>query len=563
MQVNDRFTSFWFSLLRSVSKLRVLVFVACTLACISSGLSLLQPFLTSQILEQVTKGSPDGLPIESGVILMLALTAMFICNASKQFMVAYLNERIAFAKRGMLVSSLLSAQQRKLRSYDQGSIVNRISRDSETIAKIGVSAFVQLPADLLLVFGCTIGLLIIDWILFLAIALFVIVSLSLNTLSSKYIASLVKIRSRKLDELAEVAHGTMRASASIQNYRVEPEVISYFDALSAQVLVAGRKVARVASFLQPISGFLMQLGFLVVIALGGYRVAHNSLEMPSLIAFFLYLTYMLSPLSGISVFLNSLGDAWAASSRIDEILAIDDLSIADDRHISEKQSAIKRVPATSGDLLMEVRSVSFAYGNGPKVFSDLDFSLPSKGLTLLRGPSGSGKSTLISLLCGQETPNVGSIQVREDLIDSEGVWYGPNRLLVVPQEYVPWGQTVRDTLTFGRRGISDEMIIDLFRQLNLLGWFNALSDGLDTKQSALDEGASGGELKRLNILRAVLLEPRLLILDEPTANLDAANSQLVIALVSRLRRFMSILVVTHDSFDWSPDLTVTLGTNQD
>lgn len=558
IEVDKNFHSFSTSLLDSVRKVRALLFLACFLACLSSVFSLLQPYLTSRILSQITSASLNDFSITIVLVLVLALLAMFACNVIKQYISTFLSERISYAMRERLFSSLSSAPYWKIKEYDQGSIVNRVSRDVETTAKVAVSAFVELPADLILILGCIVGLLITDCFLFIVIVLFVTISLLINVLSSRYISSLIKVRSQRLDELAEVAHSSMRAAASIQTYRVGSEVKSYFNAISANVLGAGKKVGKVASLLQPVSGFLMQLGFLVVIALGGYRVSHGSLEISSLIAFFLYFTYILSPLSGVSVFLNGLADAWAASSRIDEVLTMSVPPRLDRTSGSKDEKVGGNLPRSSSNSLIELTSVSFAFGDGPEIFSNLNFSLPYRGLTLLCGPSGSGKSTLINLLCGQEIPKSGSIRISEDLIDSEGTWCGPNRLLVVPQEYVPWGQTVRDTLTFGRRDISDKKIVNLFHQLNLSHWFESLPNGLGTRQSALDEGASGGELKRLNILRAVLLEPRLLILDEPTASLDVINSQLVISMVNKLRKYMSVLVVTHDNFDWNPDFTYNL-----
>lgn len=542
----------------AIRGLRGYVFAACTLAGLSSLLSLLQPYLTSRILAGVTGEEANGIPLKAGVLLLLALALMFFCNAVKKYMTASLIERIGFVKRSLLMNSLLSARHSSLRSLEQGAIVNRIVRDTEIVAKFGVSAFVELPADLILVFGCIVGLLWTDWVLFVTIAVFVVLSLAINVVSSRYVANLVKVKSSHLDELAEMVNNTIRVAPSIQNYRVQSHVNNYYSTISNQVLAAGKRVGRAASLLHPASSFLMQLGFLVVVALGGYRVMHDSLETSTLVAFFLYLTYMLAPLSGIGVFLNGFGEAWAADSRTNEVLLLGDEDSSECPTSPKEECVIEYLPLSFGNAIIALRSVSFAYGEGPEIISNLDFSLPDKGLTVLRGSSGVGKSTLIRLLSGQEIHQSGSIQIREDLIDGEGAWVGPNRLLVVPQEYLPWGETIRDTLTFQRSSICDERILELLHQLNLSEWFDSLEHGLDTKHAALDEKASGGELKRLNILRAMLLKPRVLILDEPTANLDSFNSKLIVTLVNKLRLSTSVLVVTHDSCDWNPDYEVTL-----
>jgi ATP-binding cassette subfamily B protein len=282
----------------------------------------------------------------------------------------------------------------------------------------------------------------------------------------------------------------------------------------------------------------VQGAFLAVLGVGGYRVASGSITVAALVAFILYLFLLVMPLGRMIGAWTQLQTGLGALARIQEILA---LAPEDD----ERPERAGGIPAAVGAPVLELEDVSFAYADGRPVLDRVSLRVPAGSRVALVGPSGAGKSTLLALVEGFYPLDGGVVR-----------WAGTDvreipraalraRLGYVEQEAPVLAGTVRDNLLLTRPDASDPKLWAVLADVGLTDVVRRSPRGLDVLVG--DEGVllSGGERQRLAIARSLLARPDLLLLDEPTASLDARNEGLLRDTLAAASAHRALLVVAH------------------
>jgi ABC-type multidrug transport system fused ATPase/permease subunit len=295
-------------------------------------------------------------------------------------------------------------------------------------------------------------------------------------------------------------------------------------------------VARYTALVAMSSGFALQLTFLAVLGVGGARVASGSLDVATLIAFLLYLFYLIGPIATLTIGATRLQAGRAAVSRIDEIAALD---------VEQDPPAI----AAPGDLddrpIVAFDRVSFAYRPDEPVLRDVSFSLPPASQTAIVGPSGAGKPTLVALLERFYEPSGGTIT-----LSGTPLHRIPTRSCGRPSATSSrmrpcWRGRCARTFSTRCRGASEQALAAVIEEARLAETLARLPDGLETEIGDRGRTLSGGERQRIAIARALLRRPDLLLLDEPTAQLDAANEHALRETIERAAQRRAVLVIAH------------------
>jgi ATP-binding cassette subfamily B protein len=302
---------------------------------------------------------------------------------------------------------------------------------------------------------------------------------------------------------------------------------------------AGVRVARLEALVSPIGSIAVQGAFLAVLGVGGYRVASGSISVAELVAFILYLFLLVMPLGRAIGAWTQLQTGLGALTRIQEILALDP---EDDEHPERPATA---APAAAGAPLLELEDVTFTYPDGTGVLRGVSLHVPAGSRVALVGPSGAGKSTILALIEGFYPLDGGAVR-----------WAGTDvrelpraalraRLGYVEQEAPVLAGTVRDNLLLTRPDATDPELWAVLADVGLTDVVRRSPRGLDVLVG--DEGVllSGGERQRLAIARSLLARPELLLLDEPTASLDARNEQLLRDTLAAASADRALLVVAH------------------
>ena len=311
----------------------------------------------------------------------------------------------------------------------------------------------------------------------------------------------------------------------------------------------------------PISSIALQISFLVVLGVGGYRVAAGDIEIAELVAFILFLFLLIGPLGQAFGAITSVNSALGALGRIQEIIGLpseaegdtdvaptaataDRAAIAfDDVHFRYPEAARK---TEQEKVIAEVvGDASDGGGRERTVLDGVTFSVPQGSRTALVGPSGAGKSTILSLIERFYDPTGGVIRMEGVDIRALDRTELRGRIGYVEQDAPVLAGTLRDNLLLGSPEASDEQCVAVLASVNLSGVLDRSEQGLDAQVGESGVMLSGGERQRLAIARALLAAPSILLLDESTSSLDGVNERLMREAIDAVSADRTLIVIAH------------------
>jgi ATP-binding cassette subfamily B protein len=314
---------------------------------------------------------------------------------------------------------------------------------------------------------------------------------------------------------------------------------------------AGIRLARIQALVAPANGLAVQGSVLAVLGVGGFRVAEGSLTIGELVTFVAYLFLAVVPMSQL---LSAVSDVSVASGALDRIRALfeesEDRSGPIDegpdavrgsrRHVSDDNTAPGRPAPT-----VVLKAVSYQHGQSGFRVKDATIVLEGGSIVGLVGPSGSGKSTVLDLISGLIVADGGSIRADQLALDHPDVDAWRSHVAYVEQSHGIISGTVRENLEIGRPGATDEELGEALVSVNLARLAANGPHGLELVIDDDGSGLSGGERQRLAIARAIVSQRPIVLLDEPSANLDADNIEALIRVLQSLKGERTVLISTH------------------
>ncbi|MEV1146278.1 ABC transporter ATP-binding protein, partial [Micromonospora sp. NPDC049799] len=305
---------------------------------------------------------------------------------------------------------------------------------------------------------------------------------------------------------------------------------------------AGLRVARVQAVVGPVSTVTIQSAFLLVLGVGGARVASGAITVGDLVAFIMFLFFLVLPLGQAVHAYTQLQTGLGALQRIEEVLEIPAEGAADR---AGPPVTVDRSPAGRPASMIEFDRVGFGYPGGPPVLHEVSFAVPAGTRTALVGPSGAGKSTLLALVERFYEVTAGALRV--DGVDVRDL---PRdalraRLGYVEQEAPVLAGTLRENLLITAPAATDDQLLAVLDEVNLGHLAERAAEGLDVQVGEGGVLLSGGERQRLAIARTLLAGPPVLLLDEPTSNLDARNEAALRRAIDAVAVRRTLLIVAH------------------
>ncbi|HEX6970849.1 MAG TPA: ABC transporter ATP-binding protein, partial [Limnochordia bacterium] len=280
---------------------------------------------------------------------------------------------------------------------------------------------------------------------------------------------------------------------------------------------------------------LGNVSVLVLLWYGGRLVAAASLSIGELVAFFSLIWYIINPIQQLGYQINNFTQSVAAGERLLEILDTD-------QSIKEAPQPI-RLPAMRGHVRFE--RVSFAYPGGPPSLVDIDLDAPPGSVIGLLGPTGSGKTTLVSLIPRYYDVTAGRVTIDGHDVRSLSLSDLRRQVAIVFQETFLFSTTIRENIGFGRRDASFDEIVAAAKLAQAHDFIVELPDGYDTVVGERGLGLSGGQKQRIAIARALLADPRILILDDATASVDMETEHSIQTALSALMRSRTTFIIAH------------------
>lgn len=388
----------------------------------------------------------------------------------------------------------------------------------------------------MLVLGALVAMALIDLLLLAVTVASVAVGLLLVATVSRRVRDLTEASQARVGEMTSAVERALSAVRTIRASGAEDREAAAVSASATAAYDAGLRAARLEALVAPGGSLAVQGSFVLVLGLGGARVASGRLTVADLVAFVLYLFLLVLPLAQALQAYTTLQTGLGALQRIQDGLLLPDERVGDPVDVP---LAVPSAP------LVEFDRVSFGYADGRQVLRDVSFAVPRGSRVALVGPSGAGKSTLLALVerfydATAGTVRLGGVDVR--------AW--PRVALraqvgYVEQEAPVLAGTIADNLRLAAPAASDAAVQAVVDAVALRPLVERAPLGLATEVGDGGVLLSGGERQRLAIGRALLAAPPLLLLDEPTSNLDARNELLLRAAVDAVARDRTLLVVAH------------------
>ncbi|MEU8258097.1 ABC transporter ATP-binding protein [Micromonospora inaquosa] len=498
--------------------------------------TLAQPLVVKHLLDALTTGTPYTRPmfLLGGLLLVSAVAG--VCG---MYLLECTAESVVLTVRRRLIAQLLRLRVRVLDDVEPGDLLSRVTGDTTQLRAATTSNVVDLVAGSIQLVGAVVLMARLDGVLLTVVVLVLLV------LGAVLLALVPRIRDTSLRAQEEVGgmgavlERALGALRTVKANGAEERQVAAVHALAGRAWQRGRQAAQWTSVAGIATGLAVQLAFLVVLGVGGARVAAGQLAVSSLIAFLLYLFYLTGPATQVVGSVTGLQAGLAAARRIEQLgqLPAEDLT-----RPAEGRAPDDGVPASVTFHAVSLRH----HPGGPPILRDVDLRIPATGLTALVGPSGGGKTTLLALVERFYDPTRGRVE-----IDGRDVRDWPlaelrARIGYVEQDAPVLSGTLRDNLLLGTAGgVPEDWMAAVLERTRLASLVQRLPHGLDTVVGHRGAALSGGERQRVAVARAILRQPGLLLLDEPTSQLDAVNEQALRELVTALARTTTVLMVAH------------------
>lgn len=525
-------------LLRTLGGHRRAVALALLLTGAGSLVGLLQP-LTAMRTVRAAEGGHDV----TG--LALVLVAVFLAHAVLSGLGHYTLERtsesIVYGLRCSMIGRLLRLRLPVYQEHRLGDLISRVNSDTVLLRDVIGFAVIDVASGVIAVVGGVAMMLWLDPVLFGVVLATVTVAGLAMTLVLGRIGHTAEHASESVGAMAADLERALSAIRTVRASRAEDREEDRIGGRAEAAYTAGVRVARLESVLSPAVELAANGSLVLVLLVGGVRVTSGSLALSELVAFLLYTSYLAMPLAGLFQAAGVLQKGLASLRRI---------SLVDTLPVESEQVPRPAAadPVRSGPHpapVAELRDVWFGYPGRP-VLRGVSLTVPARGQVALVGASGAGKSTVISLLARFHDPERGVVLLggRDTATELTREQCRTMIGLVEQDSPVLFG-TLRENLVYAAPEAGEAEIRRVVGLVNLDDLVNRLPAGLETDVWDHGQALSGGERQRVAIARALLTRPALLLLDEPTSQLDRANEAALVRVMERVSTECALLVVAH------------------
>jgi ABC-type multidrug transport system fused ATPase/permease subunit len=471
-------------------------------------------------------------------LVIVAFLAVNLLNLGasyvQTYLVSWVGERVILDLRRNVFAHIQKLSLDFFSRQRTGWIVSRMTNDIDALDQLVTDGVTSLVTNGLTIVGAAVLLFVLDWRLALAtlsiMPILLVGTLMFRTRSAR---SYALVRNRIGDVSAHLQE-SISGMRVLKAFRAEARDTTTQVAVNAAYRDANMQTVVQSGLYFPFVELLSAVGIVVVLWYGGTLVTGGAIQVGVLVAFIGYLTSFFDPIQQLSQLYNTFQSSMAAVQKIYTVLDTEpDLSDAPDA---------KPLPDVRGRV--EFAHVSFSYG-GDDVLHDVDFEIPAGGTVALVGTTGAGKSTIIKLLARFYDPREGAV-----LIDGHDLRKVTTRslreqLAVVPQEAFLFTGSILDNIRFGRPSASLDEVQRIARIVGVHDFVESLPEGYETDVQEGGSALSTGQRQLISFARALLADPRVLILDEATSSVDAESEQRISRAMDVLFSGRTSVVVAH------------------
>lgn len=529
-----------FRLWRFARPYKISLIIGFTLMLLGTAAHMIPRYLTKPLTDEVL------IPYQSGKVVETSLVALYIggllgaailawlLSWGKTYILALVSERIGADLRTATYEHLLKLSLEYFGSKRTGDLMSRIGSESDRICVYLSLHLLDFATDVLMFLMTAAFLLQIN----VKLALVTLLPLPLIAWAIHMVRDRLRTGFEKIDrvwgEVTNVLADTIPGVRVVKAFAQEKREATRFREANKHNLAVNDKLNKVWSLFSPIVSFLTDIGILVVWAFGIWQVAHAEITVGELVAAIAFISNFYGRIDSMSRIVSVTQKSASAAKRIFDILD----------HVSSVPEPKNPVKITEVKGQIELREVGFRYGNRA-VNRNVSLNIQPGEMIGLVGHSGSGKSTLVNLICRFYDVAEGAILLDGVDIRSFAVADYRSHIGLVLQEPFLFFGTIADNIAYGKPHATREEIVAAARAAHAHEFILRLPQGYDSMVGERGQGLSGGERQRISIARALLIDPRILIMDEATASVDSETEKEIQKALDNLVQGRTTIAIAH------------------
>lgn len=505
------------------------------LIVISRLAGLILPGASKYLVDDVIPSNDFGLLKWLIIAVVVAVVVQSVTSFALTQILSVEAQNLISKLRAQVQAHIVRLPIRFFDSVKTGELVSRVMTDVEGVRNLVGTGLAQMVGGILTSIICLILLIMISPLLTLyvlvPVAIFGIISLKAFGKIRPIFRERGVINAEVTGRLTE----TLGGIRVIKGFNAEKQEIRTFEEGVTRLFLNVKSSLTATSFVTSAATLLLGLASAGIMGIGGYMIMQEDLTFGDFLAFTLLLGFMIAPILQMSNIGSQLTEAFAGLDRTEELM-----------NLPLEEDAVSRtivLPSIHGEVTFE--NVGFSYEEGKKVVKNISFHAPAGSVTALVGSSGSGKTTISGLVASFLSPNEGTVTV--DGVDLQKVKLDSYRsqLGVVLQDDFLFEGTIRENILFSRPDASPELLENAVKAAYVNQFTDHFELGLDTMIGERGVKLSGGQRQRLAIARAILADPRILILDEATSSLDAESEKYIQSSLKELLKGRTTFVIAH------------------
>lgn len=516
--------------------------IAFVISLITTGLNLVPTYITKMLTDRVfvpVNETPNEQRLYLLSLFVIALISMHVLSTilgtGRTYMMSWLGNKIIFDLRTSVYEYLQRLSLNFYNKKETGRLMSRISYDTGNLQQFIVNGIQDFVMDILLLAGMCVILFITNWKL-AALTLIPIPTMIVGSIIFGQKMHMVYHKIwRRMATISAILADTIPGVRVVKTFVAENREVDRFNKVSEEFFKTNMTAAKLSTIYFPIMGFATFAGGIIIRWFGGREVVTGDMTLGELMLFMGYMWQFYGPIQGLTRLNHMLQSAAAAAERVFEILDAQP-------EVDDKKDAFE-LPTIKGDI--EFKDVSFSYDGEQEALKNVSFKIKAGEMVGLSGPSGAGKTTLINLIGRFYDVTSGSILVDGYDIRDVKVRSLRDQISVVLQDPFLFHGTIADNVSYSKPGADRTEIIAAAKAANAHDFIMSFPDGYDTMVGERGGGLSGGEKQRISIARAILKNPRILILDEATSSVDTETESLIQTAIERLVEGRTTFAIAH------------------
>jgi ABC-type multidrug transport system fused ATPase/permease subunit len=496
--------------------------------------TLATPYLTGVAINYIVQGNLGGLNIIA-IIFVAISVLMWFGMYSENLYLSYAGQSIIYRMRTQLFDHLHRLTLSFFDTHQVGKLMSRVQNDVQQLQELVTQGILSLITSLLTLVGIAAIMLTMNWILGLIMLTIVPVMILAIWIWQKYARqAFIRVR-RAIATVNSQLQEDIAGVRVVQSLSRENENMGQFDQVNRAHLDANVTAVKLEAVMMPMINILTGISFALVLTVGGFQVLEGAMSVGFLMSFLMYVQRFFEPVLELSMQYTELQRAMASGARIFELLDVQP-------DIEDSPDAIE-LPPIKGEIKFE--NVNFGYESDNDILHDINLTIKPGETVAIVGQTGSGKSSLVNLTDRFYEVEKGTITVDGHDIRSLTQTSLRKQISIVPQDPILFTGTIEENIKYGRIDATRDEVIKVAKTVGAHDFISRLDKGYNTPVGQRGASLSAGQRQLICLARAILADPRILILDEATSNVDTHTERVMQRALRKLTKGRTCLTIAH------------------